>query len=166
MANLKKNQNDFVIQNKRYVKKVKCTISQAWLVWTHMISIKFQPIVCVTYMTSCTCIYEVAVASLKLEIRLHAYQVGTQSGIKSNISDVPWRLRFAWCGRIYEVVYGSPCGRPEKVCLFIPPWLALRTGLVLKRTVVILSWVALKRTWTQEWWRTINLSETSSPSSF
>ena len=40
--------------------------------------------------------------------------------------DVPWRLRFAWCGRNYEVVYGSPCGRPEKVCLFILPWLALR----------------------------------------
>ena len=51
--------------------------------------------------------------------------------------------------RLYEVVYGSPCGRPEKVCLFILPWLALRTGLVLKRTVVILSWVALKRTWTR-----------------
>ena len=66
----------------------------------------------------------------------------------SNYSDVPWRLRFAWCGRNYGVVYGSPCGRPEKVCLFILPWLALRrTGLFLKRTVVILSWVALKRTW-------------------
>ena len=49
----------------------------------------------------------------------------------------------------YEVVYGSPCGRAEKVCLFILPCLALRkTGLVLKRTVVILSWVALKRTHT------------------
>ena len=49
--------------------------------------------------------------------------------------DVPWRLRFAWCGRNSEVVYGSPCGRPEQVCLFILPWLALRrTGLVLKRT--------------------------------
>ena len=47
------------------------------------------------------------------------------------------------CGRNYGVVYGSPCGRPERVCLFILPWLALRrTGLVLKRTVVILSWVA------------------------
>ena len=50
----------------------------------------------------------------------------------------------------YEVVYGSPNGRPEKFCLFILPWSALRrTGLVLKRTVVILSWVALKRTWTR-----------------
>ena len=49
---------------------------------------------------------------------------------------------------LYGVVYGSPCGRPEKVCLFILPWLARRrTGWVLKRTVVILSWVALKRTW-------------------
>ena len=77
---------------------------------------------------------------------------------------------------IIEVVYGSPCGRPEKVCLFILPWLALRwTGLVLKRTVVILSWVALKRTWVT--WRfgqvdcpssgvTVNLSETSSHLSF
>ena len=26
----------------------------------------------------------------------------------------------------YEVVYGSPCCRPEKVCLIILPWLALR----------------------------------------
>ena len=26
----------------------------------------------------------------------------------------------------YGVVYGSPCGRPEKVCWFILPWLALR----------------------------------------
>ena len=23
--------------------------------------------------------------------------------------------------KFYEVVYGSPCGRPEKVCLFILP---------------------------------------------
>ena len=46
------------------------------------------------------------------------------------------------------------CGRPEKVCLFILPWLALRrTGLVLKRTVVILSWVALKRSWTRRFHR-------------
>ena len=39
--------------------------------------------------------------------------------------DVPWRLRTAWCGRNYGVVYGSPCGRPEMVCLFILPWLPL-----------------------------------------
>ena len=55
----------------------------------------------------------------------------------------------AWNPLIYGVVYGSPCGRPEKVCLFILSWIALRrTGLVLRRTVVMLSWVALKRT---EW---------------
>ena len=62
----------------------------------------------------------------------------------------------------YGVVYGSPCGRPEKVCWFILPWLLAlrRTGLVLKRTVVILSWVALKIAWV-----TRRFGQVDSPSS-
>ena len=35
--------------------------------------------------------------------------------------------------RFYAVVYGSPCGRPEKVCWFILPWLALRRTWMTRR---------------------------------
>ena len=64
-------------------------------------------------------------------------------------------MRFAWSGRNYGVVYSSPWGRPENGCLFILPWLApRRTGLGLKRTVGILSWVALKKNLSDSTFRT------------
>ena len=49
-----------------------------------------------------------------------SFEVWEHSIFKQLVITTLWRL-----GN-YGVVYGSPCGRPEKFCLFILPWLALR----------------------------------------
>ena len=55
----------------------------------------------------------------------------------------------------YGVVYGSPCGRPEKVCLFTLPWLALRrTGFSSEKNCCYSFLSSSKKNWNDSTYQT------------